>query len=149
MNDALMNAILSMDSYNRGYDAGIDISETDIGEASIKTTIYNGQIVDFDSAVLGNVVVNGQTVRADSAIGFYALAYSYNGETIISYRGTDSFDADPDNPLNAPDDIYHGWSLGLGTSISEQGLMAIEFYKSLAGAGNYRTANISMTGHIK
>ena len=62
-----------MDSYNRGYNAGINLTGTQIG---------NGTIV-IDSS---NVSLN----LNDQAIGFYAIAYSYNGETVISYRGTDN-----------------------------------------------------------
>lgn len=63
MNNALMHAIFSMDAYNRGYDAGIEIypeNETDnkfIGTAKI---IKNSSVVFND---------------ADKDISFYALAY--------------------------------------------------------------------------
>jgi hypothetical protein len=52
-----MKAILAMDSYNRGYNAGIKF----------------GVLAD----------------NSDSAIGFYAIAYSYGGGKVVSYRGTD------------------------------------------------------------
>jgi len=86
MDDTLFKAVLAMDSYNRGYDAGIkfgggagtysdDSVGTSIGTASISAN-------------------RGQQDAQD--IGFYALAYDYNGSTIISYRGTDDFDSPAD-----------------------------------------------------
>jgi hypothetical protein len=70
----LMLAILAMDSYNRGYDAGIDLPA--------------------DRANVGNAVVGrGTDVAAEpqaASASFYAQSYSWNGQIVISYRGTDS-----------------------------------------------------------
>lgn len=74
MNTDLMLAILAMDSYNRGYGAGIKSIVGVIGNAT----------VDRDSSVL---LTNGQ--RLDIPAGFYAVAYNYAGGKVISYRGTD------------------------------------------------------------
>jgi hypothetical protein len=71
MNPDLFRSILAMDSYNRGYGAGIAVLPE------------SGQI-------------GGATIRAFQAgeqsgwqsTGFYAIAYNWNGETVISYRGT-------------------------------------------------------------
>ncbi len=76
MNEALMNAILSMDGYSRGYDEAIRIDST--------LNPING------STKVGNATVflsNGGAEAQDS--GFYSIAYSYGSKTIISYRGTD------------------------------------------------------------
>ncbi len=134
MNDKLFKAILSMDAYNRGYDRGIKLptvlNTTQIGNATIVSQI--------------DIPEGG----AAQSIGFYALAYNYNGEKIISYRGTDDVDGFMDMiPLPYNKDVYHGWSLGSGNIESEQAHMAINFYKEVAGAGNLKTANISLTGH--
>jgi len=69
----LMYAILAMDSYNRGYGAGI-----------------NGLDV---SGILGNYAIraaNPQEQWGWQSAGFYALAYEHaaTGEVVISYRGT-------------------------------------------------------------
>ena len=74
----LMYAILAMDSYNRGYDAVINgLSENS------HTTVKIG-----DATIIYNLIDAG--IRAEAiAAGFYAIAYSYKGETVISYRGTD------------------------------------------------------------
>ena len=74
----LFTAILSMDSYNRGYDAGIaGLGESgQIGNATILTRVDSG-------------ISNEQHLEWQAA-GFYAVAYQWNGETVISYRGTDN-----------------------------------------------------------
>ena len=90
----LFLAILSMDAYNRGYDAGIsdgDENDTDgLGDA-IGTQIGNASVVarsDSDS--------NSDEVAA----GFYAIAYEMTADVgegddkllagQISYRGTEA-----------------------------------------------------------
>lgn len=125
INPTLFKAILSMDAYNRGYDAGISVAGENIGSATIG--------VDSTFA-LGR---NGQGDFYDQSIGFYAIAYTYGDETIISFRGTDTFVLDP----------IHGWTLGTGNTSSQQGRMALEFYQAVAGSGNWLSANISLTGH--
>lgn len=80
MNAALMNAILSMDAYNRGYGQSI-ILDTNPDGSSTNIQIGNATITTESDIDPGTDGVN---------ISFYALAYSYNGETIISYRGTDN-----------------------------------------------------------
>lgn len=74
ISDNLVRAILAMDSYNRGYEPGI------LGLGGKDTGIGKATVGD-DSSVLGAGVA-----EADS---FYAVAYDLNGETIISFRGTD------------------------------------------------------------
>lgn len=81
MNSDLLKAILAMDSYNRGYGAGIDLGEN---SDAINVEIANATIYDNSTRALGTGV--------DSAVGFYAIAYTVGtgpgAETIISYRGT-------------------------------------------------------------
>lgn len=63
-------------TYNRGYDAGIsgfsDAIDTQVGLA----TITRRSAWDVDGAEVG--------------ASFYATAYDWNGQKIISYRGTDN-----------------------------------------------------------
>jgi Ca2+-binding RTX toxin-like protein len=128
MNYNLFSALLAMDAYNRGYDTGITLAGSSIGNATIS----------LDSSELGTIVVNGEEIGRDEEIGFYAIAYNIGGAgTIISYRGTDEFQLDP----------FHGWSLGGGDYDSEQGQMAVEFYKAVAGTANPLLASITTTGH--
>ena len=130
MKTELMNAILAMDSYNRGYSQGIILP------------------VELNITKIGNAIIAKQVDISDGSfaqsIGFYALAYEYNGEKIIAYRGTDDVNGALD--LLTSDDAYHGWTLGAGNTASEQGRMAIEFYQDVAG-GDLLGANISLTGH--
>ena len=69
MDRDLLLAILAMDAYNRGYGAGI------------KDLLEEGR--------LGNArLLAAPTREGWEDAGFYAIAYEYNGEKIISYRGT-------------------------------------------------------------
>ena len=66
----LFLAILAMDSYNRGYNAALDLgTSTQIGTASIISS-YGGD--------------------AAGAAAFYGVEYQLsNGQVVIAYRGTD------------------------------------------------------------
>ena len=66
----LFLAILALDSYNRGYNPGL----TGLSEA-VGTQI-------------GTATITKTTKDANQAASFYATAYTWNGETVISYRGT-------------------------------------------------------------
>lgn len=74
MNRDLFIAILSMDSYNRGY--GQSIREDKLGG----NRVGDATILTFSSEVSAGW----------EAAGFYAIAYKWDGETIISFRGSDS-----------------------------------------------------------
>lgn len=81
--DILFKAILAMDSYNRGYDAGIKFGTESGNNSEDDNGIQVGTatILDNSSEILGGT---------DQNIGFYGIAYDNDGETIISYRGTDA-----------------------------------------------------------
>lgn len=103
MNRDLFLAILSMDSYNRRYDQGI-------GGLPNSGSIGNATFLTDAASVLG-------LQQAQSA-GFYAIAYNWNGETVIAYRGTDNqFDLD----------LINGYGTGLGLPYEPQAIMAINF----------------------
>jgi hypothetical protein len=89
MSERLMQAILAMDVYNRGF---------------------HGALLNFNPARIGQAVFTSESSRAlgpnaDNA-GFYATSYRYAGQTIVSYRGTDDFLLDP----------LTGWPLGAGSA---------------------------------
>lgn len=90
MSDFLL-AILAMDSYDREYDEGIVVEGDKIGSATFKNHKHSdiSEIIytDWQSA------------------GFYAAAYELPGETVMSFRGTDS-----------PIDVLTGWPVGAGAS---------------------------------
>ncbi len=88
----LMQAILAMDSYNRGYNEGI------AGLGGVGSQIGNAVI-----SQQSNVLEGSDEIEA----GFYAVAYNYDGGTVISYRGTDNL-----NIFFGFNDIWNGWGVG-------------------------------------
>lgn len=78
VNPVILNAILSMDAYNRGYNAGILFTapENSVGQ----------KVGNYTISTQSDVVANEPGVN----VGFYGLTYEYNGVKIISYRGTDN-----------------------------------------------------------
>ncbi len=135
INDKTMYAILAMDSYNRGYNSGIDGLS-----ATINTRIGSAKIRTNSTIALGGDV--------DQGTGFYAVAYDYGTQSIISYRGTD----DPTG-LVSGGDIVNGWVIGAGDVTDNQAEWAFAFYNEVAADRNGgsrvdpRTANIELTGH--
>ncbi|MBI2719980.1 MAG: hypothetical protein HY245_13690 [Rhizobiales bacterium] len=110
----LFLAILSMDSYNHGYGAGLNIDATQIGAASLQGP-SDGMPED------ANLKADWQTA------GFYAAAYTLNdtvgtgdnqiasGTTIISYRGTDNPGITSTiDSISGASDIFNGWIAGAG-----------------------------------
>jgi len=135
----LFMAILSMDSYNRGYDAGISgLSESGgLGNATITTTLSDVS----------------ETFEADAAAaGFYAVAYQWNGETVISYRGTDNLiDWTNLNPWSDTPggDLWNSYLTGLGFTANNQAHLAADFYQAVTGTATSdpRLADVTVTGH--
>lgn len=117
----LMLALLSMDSYNRGYGQGIFLTGDSLGLATI--------------GLKSNSLVGSAEVTA----GFFAQSYSWNGQTIISYRGTDT-----------PIDYATGWSTGIGVqNLLTQAPMALAFYENTLSTTYEMGAvsNVILTGH--
>ncbi len=90
----LTYAILAMDAYNRGYEAGL----SDTGQTNDPDGL--GEV----GSIGGVEILNRTTFGVDSnkldewkAAGFYAIAYEVDGQTVISYRGTDDFVTDVPN----------------------------------------------------
>jgi hypothetical protein len=94
----LFRAILAMDAYNRGYNAGVNVAGPQIGNA----------VLSANSQILGTGV--------DVAASFFAQAYTLaNGQTVISYRGTDvvPFVTDPFYSPSSWADVA-AWSIWAG-----------------------------------
>ena len=71
----LMYAILAMDAYNRGYNPGIDgLLDTSNGTVQIGTATITKNIQD------------AQIFNEAQAAGGYAVAYTWNGDTIMASR---------------------------------------------------------------
>lgn len=141
----LFLAILSMDSYNRGYGAGLaengqndpdglDVHGSQIGNASISTTLSD--------------VSEGFEAEAQAA-GFYAVAYDTPYGTVISYRGTDNlFNWAPwsDTPGS---DIWNSYGQGLGDPNANAARLAVEFYQAVTDTTDTDPSSGSaiLTGH--
>ncbi len=107
----LMLAILAMDAYNRGYNSGIvgpnGNAQTGLGltgQIGLATVQANSSNLDMP----GNV-------GRDQAASFFAISYSWNGQTVISYRGTDEkfYDA------------LNGYGLVLGSPYGDEARVAL------------------------
>ena len=94
----LFMAILAMDSYNRGYNPGLVITGNTIGNATI------------------GLAKGDQEAQAAS---FFAQAYQLaDGNTVISYRGTDQ--ALPSWQDWTFGDVWNGWGVGAGSPVEAQ-----------------------------
>jgi len=100
ISDDLFQAILAMDSYNRGYDPGLAVTGSQIGYAFLGLSKGNQEAKDAS---------------------FFAQAYNWLGQTVISYRGTDDPVLDP----------IHGWLVGGGSYSVDQAEMAAKFYQTV------------------
>ncbi len=126
----LFFAILSMDSYDRTdgvSERGIDVGTVSVGNAT--PTINSDQVLASDSA---------------PADGFFAQAYDWDGQTVISFEGT--------NDLS--NDVTNGWVTGGGIYWSPQAKDAALFYQNVVAAQNQSldaddlyTSQIVLTGH--
>jgi hypothetical protein len=69
----LFLAVLALDAYNRGYNQGM----TFVGDS------------DAPGSAIGDATIQFATDdQASRSANFYAVAYSWDGEAVISYRGT-------------------------------------------------------------
>jgi len=129
-NELVMKAILAMDSYNRGYDPKLGTTESQ-GLGVIDSQIGNAKILSQS-----NTDETSDEVKA----GFYGIAYSYEGESVISYRGT--------NP-SIIDDVVNGWVTGGGAYQTPQAELSAKFFESVVDEQNADPYNmdVSFTGH--
>lgn len=95
MNPDVFLSLLALDSYNRGYGQNVG----GLG----------------NTGMIGNATILAQSDinegSAEVEAGFYAIAYDWNGQTIISYRGTDE-----PSPFLPASDIWTRLSLGAASS---------------------------------
>lgn len=113
MNRDLFLAILALDSYNRGYGKRLAF----VGSQTGRDTGEVGR--QLGTATILKQDISDEAFDAD----FYAIAYNWNGETVISYRGTD----------NLLRDAVTGYGVGAGIAGVPQGNLAIEFYSAVTG----------------
>lgn len=93
--------------------------------------------------------VSNSQYAAWQPAGFYAVAYEWQGQTVISYRGTDNPSLMGSAGAGASD-IWSGWSIGAGyTGTGTQAGLALQFYQSVTGhtVWDGAQANTVLTGH--
>jgi hypothetical protein len=147
----LFLAILSMDSYNRGYGAGIaDNGANDpdgLGEDQGISKIGGATVSLAMKDVSEDFAAEGENA------GFYAVAYVVSGvegiedgTTVISYRGTDN--ADFLGTAEGASDAWRGWISGTGFPAG-QSRLAFEFYEAVTGESAFDDgeAKVILTGH--
>jgi len=109
----LFLAILSMDSYNRGYGAGV---ADGLGAKDADGNDIDG-LGEAGSLVGSAQVLNIPLPEGSKSAGFYAIAYKVGegvegiapGTTIIAYRGTDAI---LNNDISGGSDVINGWGVG-------------------------------------
>ena len=125
----LMMALLSLDAYNRS------------------TSLQAGDVALYGlggvGATLGGATV--EYVQNEAAASFVAVNYSWNGKTVLAFRGTDNLDAS--NILSS--DIWNGWTIGAGWNEASQAKLAQDFYTSQTGLSLFEEASsdVILTGH--
>jgi hypothetical protein len=137
----LFLAILSLDSYNRGYNAGI----ADGGPEDLDGLGEAGKSI-------GNATVLNVPLPAGSfSEGFYAVAYDVPSgtntpnSTVISYRGTDGY---RESTVSGGNDIWNGWTFGAGKPTSQIQL-AQDFYQSVTGKSAFEPNSAAWVGWVK
>jgi Ca2+-binding RTX toxin-like protein len=140
-----MNSILSLDSYNRGYDAGIFFKENTLG------------------AKIGDYVIHDISSQEEfGSIGFFASHYKnlnptgQSSDNIISFRGTDeifNLVDDEGNFIGQSDAIY-GWPIAIGGNsfsfVKDQADAALSYYSKATSSfisNQSIPSNFSLTGH--
>lgn len=81
MNRDVFLSLLALDAYNRGYGQGVFTKEGDspTGQNEANRLIGTARVTNQSDVEVGTPGVDAD---------FYAIAYNWNDETVISYRGT-------------------------------------------------------------
>jgi hypothetical protein len=144
----LFLAILSMDSYNRGYGEGIS------GLGGVGSSVGSAKIIKQSGTAEND---------PDRVAGFYAIAYELTAPvgkegdilasdtTVIAYRGTDQILPSWGETWG---DLLQGWTLGAGwPDAGSQGNLSLVFYAAVTGQSAEQifdaetTGNTVVTGH--
>ncbi len=135
----LFLAILGLDSYNRGYNSGIELNDGE-GAGEIGASIGAATVINESDVLPGSAAFEA---------GFYAVAYDTPYGTVISYRGTDNlFNWTPWS--DAPgSDIWNSYSQGGGDSNTNAARLAVEFYQAVTDTTDTDPSSGSaiLTGH--
>ena len=95
ISDELVMALLSMDSYRRGYNAGISDGVNVVGNTDTDGLGEVGFVGNAEIYPRSEIGISDAQFKAWEAAGFYAVAYKImdengNAKIVISYRATDS-----------------------------------------------------------
>lgn len=148
MSANLKLALLSLDSYNRGYGQVVKFNPTDseLNENERGKRLGAATILS-DANDLGGI---------SRTAGFYGIAYDVSGAgidglsgTVVSYRGTNANWSSENLAefLATPGvrDAVNGWIVGAGVP-GGQANLALDFYNAVAGVDPF-SANVTLTGH--
>jgi hypothetical protein len=123
-----------MDSYNRGYGAGLNDNGAGDGDG----------LGDAIGSGIGSATVlaasRSAPTSAEVAAGFYAVAYNTPYGKVISYRGTDFT---PAGDLST--DATQGWPLGGGDYFTPQAALSVEFLDEVQN--DNEPGSVILTGH--
>ena len=138
-------SLLALDSYNRGYGANVGglLEDEQIGEATLTTR----------ASIFGDST--DQIYQNWQSAGFYAIAYNWNGQTIISYRGTNFPSEFTLSEFVAfyQQDFGGGWDIFTGIGSGSHAVFARDFYEAVTGFDFVQSdsdpiaTNITLTGH--
>lgn len=148
MNLETMSAILALDTYNRGYNQAVKINiyDADFNQEEIGRFIGRIEIIDqSDPAQFSDEVSDGFYAVAYKALSGINVSGMSVDDIIISYRGTDIALSWPWELIGS--DIWNGYGIGTLSARGKQAKHAIEFYKTIVGAGDLQDNDISLTGH--
>lgn len=140
MDRNLFLAILSMDSYNRGYGRQIKFNFSE-------STSPRNEV----GAMLGNAIVNAQSDITEGTpgvtAGFYAIAYNVSGVSgftvdtkVVMYRGSDNIPSAKGiirdfllSPFGyqTTSDAQNGFGVALGSPYGPQATLALQFYRAV------------------
>ena len=122
MNRDVFLSLLALDAYNRGYGQNVLLYPGD------STTDQDEAERTIGSATVLNVDLPAGSIDA----GFYAIAYEWGGETIISYRGT-NVPGDPADIGELINDFGGGWEIFTWIGSGSHARFARDFYVSVTG----------------
>jgi len=134
--DEIQFAALALDSYNRGYNAGMPGPGVGLGIAKGSAVAGGTLIATADD------LPNADIQLAD----FYATAYLIDGEIVISYRGSDNLFWEVVDGVKAwlGPDGYRVTAMAYG-STPDQALLALDFFNHVQSA--HPGVPITVTGH--
>ena len=115
MNRDVFMSLVALDAYNRGYGQRVLLQNG----GNLNGQNETGRLIGNARVTTQSTVLEGSDARG---AGFYAIAYDWNGKTVISYRGTNfpSSFSDPAQVAAFLSDFRDGWSIFTGFGGNKQ-----------------------------